>query len=85
MFWGGEIALGKVMLTLQEMDDRTKKCRGAFERVYFTKKTMTEKRETKTDVCMCPLVDRREAKGVPKKTKRARTWSCVCNSWDDGD
>ena len=75
------------MMTLQNMDDRTNKCRETFKRVSFTrkKKTMAEQRETKTDVCMCPLVDGREAKRVPKKTKRARTWSCVCNSWDDGE
>lgn len=86
-FWVGRvIASRKVMMALQGMDYRTKKCRGSFKRVYFTwKRTMTEQRETKTDVCMCPLVDAREAKRLPKKTKRARTWSCVCNSWDDGD
>ena len=80
-----EIASRTVVMTLQRMDDKTKKCRGAFKRVYFTpeKKTMTEQRGTKTDVCMCPVADGGEAKGVLKRTKRARTWSCVCNSWDN--
>ena len=70
------------MMTLQRMDDETKKCRGAFKRVYFTrKKTMVEPKR-----CMHVSSDgQREAKRVLRKTKRARTWSCVCNSWNNED
>ena len=47
-----EIASRTVVMTLQRMDDKTKKCRGAFKRVYFTPKKNNDGTTWNQNRCM---------------------------------